>query len=574
MKSTARASQAGIRQQLDSWSRQGLVDQVTPLWISNAVSVTATAEVIAKLAARADVESVVPDVLTLTPAVAVEPNIASVRAEQVWDLGNRGQGVVVASLDSGVDVSHPDLAGQWRGGSNSWFDPYNQHPTTPTDLTGHGTATTGVMVGGGAGGTAIGVAPDAEWIAAKIFNDQGGATLTALHQAFQWVLDPDQDPTTDDAPQVVNGSWSIGAGPGCDLSFQPDVQALRAAGIVPVFAAGNYGSGASSSVSPANYPESLSVGAVSNSDAIYSASSQGPSTCGGRARVFPDLVAPGVGIRTTDRYGLYQSVSGTSVAAPHVSGALALLLSADAGVPAGSQESALLSGAVDLGAVGPDDTFGAGRLDVLAGLGVLNAMPGFQVTVSPADVVVSSGGSADIGVSPVGLNGFSGPVDLAMAGLPATVGAALLSATTVQTGESSTMHIDVSADAPSGTYPITVSGVSGTAIHRTVLELTVPPRDFALTTAPSVRTVAAGGSRRFTVGIDSLEGFAGVVRLRRSGVPPDATATWTRKKVSGTRRSRLIVQTSTVTPAGTYTLVIRGRSGSVCHRTKVTLIVS
>jgi serine protease AprX len=262
------------------------------------------------------------------------------------------------------------------------------------------------------------------------------------------------------------------------------------------------------------------------------------------------------------------------VAAPHVSGALALLLSADAGVPAGSQESALLSGAVDLGAVGPDDTFGAGRLDVLAGLGVLNAMPGFQVTVSPADVVVSSGGSADIGVSPVGLNGFSGPVDLAMAGLPATVGAALLSATTVQTGESSTLHIDVSADAPSGTYPITVSGVSGTAIHRTVLELTVPPRDFALTTAPSVRTVAAGGSRRFTVGIDSLEGFAGVVRLRRSGVPPDATATWTRKKVSGTRRSRLIVQTSTVTPAGTYTLVIRGRSGSVCHRTKVTLIVS
>ena len=82
------------------------------------------------------------------------------------------------------------------------------------------------------------------------------------------MLDPDHDPTTDDAPQVVNGSWSIGAGPGCDLSFQPDVQALRAAGILPVFAAGNYGPGGATSVSPANYPESLSVGAVSGADLV------------------------------------------------------------------------------------------------------------------------------------------------------------------------------------------------------------------------------------------------------------------------------------------------------------------
>ncbi len=574
LKSIARTSQTQIRRRLDSWSEQGLVTRVTPLWITNALSVTATDAVIAQLATRADVASVTSDRITLTPATGVEPNIGVVKAPGVWNQGYRGKGVVVASLDSGVDVSHPDLAGQWRGGVNSWFDPYNQHPTTPTDLTGHGTATMGVMVGGSAGGTAIGVAPGAKWIAAKIFNDQGSATLTALHQAFQWVLDPDQDPTTDDAPQVVNGSWSIGTGPGCDLSFQPDVQALRAAGIVPVFAAGNYGPGASTSVSPANYPESLSVGAVTNNDAIYSGSSRGPSTCGGRTRVFPDLVAPGVGIKTTDRYGQYQSASGTSVAAPHVAGALALLLGASPGLPPGSPESAMTSSVVDLGVAGPDDTFGAGRLDVLAGFAVLDAMPGFRLFLSQADVVVQSGGAADVAASLAEVNGFSGSVDVTASALPSSVGTAVLDATTMLDGDIANLHIDVAADAPSGTYPVVVSGVSGTSVYRTLLEVRIPPRDFALTASPSTRTVSAGAATWFRIGFDPLGGFTGVVRLRGSGVPPDATATWSRKRLSGTRHSRLTVATSVTTPPGTYRLVIRGRSGSVRHRTAVTLIVT
>lgn len=77
-------------------------------------------------------------------------------------------------MDTGVDINwHQDLAGKWRGGSNSWFDPYGQHPTTPTDLNGHGTQTMGVMVGGEHAGTAFGVAPGVQWIAAKIFKDDG-----------------------------------------------------------------------------------------------------------------------------------------------------------------------------------------------------------------------------------------------------------------------------------------------------------------------------------------------------------------------------------------------------------------
>src|SRR3972149_324648 len=113
-------------------------------------------------------------------------------------------------MHTGADVSHPDLVTRWRGGSNSWFDPYGQHPMTPTDLSGHGTWTMGVIVAGDAGGTSIGVAPQASWIAVKIFDDQDSSTATAIHQGFQWLLDPDGNPATPDAPDVVNNSWSFG----------------------------------------------------------------------------------------------------------------------------------------------------------------------------------------------------------------------------------------------------------------------------------------------------------------------------------------------------------------------------
>ena len=107
--------------------------------------------------------------------------------------GVRGQGVVIASMDTGVDATHPDLSATWRGGGNSWFDPNGQH-ATPTDVSGHGTQTMGVMVGRSVGGSAIGMAPDARWIAVKIFNDRGVTTTTMIHRGFQWLLDPDGEP--------------------------------------------------------------------------------------------------------------------------------------------------------------------------------------------------------------------------------------------------------------------------------------------------------------------------------------------------------------------------------------------
>lgn len=305
-------------------------------------------------------------------------------------MGFYGQGVVVAIMDTGVDVNHPDLVASWRGGSNSWFDPYGEHPSAPVDLLGHGTQVMGVIVGGDAGGTAIGIAPEAQWIAVKIFDDHGKATTVSIHQGFQWLLDPDGDPETPDAPHVVNNSWTFGS-PGCDLAFQADLQVLRYAGILPIFAAGNFGPGASTDVSPANYPEAFAVGAVDNDGGLYAYSSHGPSACGEGPTIFPEVVAPGVAVWTTDRLGGYTSATGTSLAAPHVAGALALLLEVYPDLTADEQEAALIHSALDLGVAGPDNEFGHGRLDLLAAYNWITASRLPQRVYLP---LISRGGSS------------------------------------------------------------------------------------------------------------------------------------------------------------------------------------
>ena len=401
LKVTANSTQRSIKRFLRVQSRRGTVKSFTPFWIFNGFSITATPAVIEKLSKRADVLSISLDEIDVVPVSAFslylsnpEQNITLVSAPLLWSMGYTGQGVVVASLDSGVDLNHPDLTGRWRGGANSWFDPFGQHPDSPVDLSGHGTLTMGVMLGGDAGGTSVGVAPDAQWIAARIFNDQGASTATAIHQSYQWLLDPDNNPATADAPQVVNNSWTF-ATPGCNLEFEPDLQALRSAGILPIFAAGNSGPNANTSLSPANNPSAFAVGAINNGSVIYGLSSRGPTSCSDSVGVFPDLVAPGVNINSTDIGGFYSTSSGTSLSAPHVSGGLALLLSAYPNLSVLQQELVLQSSAVDLGAGGPDDTYGYGRMDLLAAYQLLaNANASAVFHIGDLDAVSSPAGGA------------------------------------------------------------------------------------------------------------------------------------------------------------------------------------
>lgn len=361
---------------LQAWLGQRRATRRVELWAINAVAVTLPARLVPRLAMRPEVSSVDLDEQFSAPFFGSEPpssppewNVEQIRAPELWEMGCTGAGAVVATLDSGVDALHPDLGESWRGGSNSWFDPYGQH-AAPYDHSGHGTQVMGILLGGEAGGTSVGVAPGARWIAAKIFDNSDQATLSAIHQAYQWVLDPDGNPDTDDAPDLVNNSWGLAGTVGvCDAEFTDDLAALRAADIAVVFSAGNFGPFAASSVSPPNDPASLAVGAVDPTGNIAGFSSRGPSACSGG--IYPQLTAPGINIRAPDLTfnGIfplsYRWVSGTSFAAPHVSGALALLKAALPAASVVELQRALEDGALDLGAAGPDEEYGFGRLDVV-----------------------------------------------------------------------------------------------------------------------------------------------------------------------------------------------------------------
>lgn len=390
------------------------------LWIINAISVKVPASVIEELSINQDVkkisldEVVTPGVLNEVSPATPEWNLTAIGANNLWDMGYTGQNVVIGTMDTGVDILHQDLASRWRGGSNSWFDPFGEH-STPADKYGHGTQTMGIAIGGSAGGTAIGVAPGAKWISVKIFDDTGAGTISAIHQGFQWMLDPDSDPATDDAPDVVNNSWNLqNSVDTCNTEFQTDIDVLRSAGIAVIFSAGNSGPAPSSSLSPANNAGSLSVGSVDESYNVVNSSSRGPSACD--SGIYPLLTAPGFNIRTADLTfagvipDSYTTVTGTSFAVSHVTGAFALLKSAFADATVADIEAALIQSAVDVGGSGADNDTGWGLVNVAEAFLLLQSPAVDPVAVDDTYTVVA-GGSLSI-VAPGVLINDSGSTPL------------------------------------------------------------------------------------------------------------------------------------------------------------------
>ena len=379
LRNQADASQADA---LDVLKGKG-ASRFIQLWSINALAATASPDTVQALAALPEVNRIKLDAELSAPsaqpaaAAAPEWNLNSIRAAELWNAGYDGTGTVVANMDTGVDADHPDLANSWRGGVNSWYDPNGEH-ATPYDKTGHGTQTMSLMAGGAAGGTSIGVSPGAQWIAVKIFNDAGIASLSGIHQGFQWLLDPDGNPATNDIPDVVNNSWGFPNLVGqCYTEFESDISTLKAAGIAVVFSGGNQGT--LGSVSPSDNAESFAVGSVDSSLNIAASSSRGPSACDGS--FFPEVVAPGVNIKTADlTFGgvfpdSYAIVSGTSFAAPHVAGTMALLRQANPATSVAQLEQALTDTAADLGTAGADDEYGYGLIDAIAANDFLASMP-------------------------------------------------------------------------------------------------------------------------------------------------------------------------------------------------------
>jgi subtilase family serine protease len=400
LRNIADKHQGPLKAHLKEQEALGAAERVIPFWIFNGFAVTGPESLIRDLASRPDVREVRLDIRIPLPSLTHaagggaaslnEWNIETVRAPEVWGLdpAYNGTGAVVGSFDTGVDLTHPDLAPRYRGNhQTSWFDPYNEH-AVPFDFHGHGTHTTGTAVGGDASGSNIGIAPGAVWIAAKAWDDSGVGMASAFHEIFEWFLAPGGNP--DNAPDVVNCSWGFEEA-GCDTEFLPDIEAWRAAGIFPAFASGNNGPDPGSVRSPGAYPAAFAVGATGSSDEVADFSSRGPTPCD--SSIKPDISAPGDGIVSAVPWG-YDIMSGTSMATPHITGAVAVLRSINPALTVDQLESALIVGAKDLGAPGQDNSFGAGRLDLFVSAQIAVLGPDFPVVrVQATDAVATEAGA-------------------------------------------------------------------------------------------------------------------------------------------------------------------------------------
>ncbi len=406
----AERSQSELREML----RQAGVDYRV-YWLINAVGLVADAPLLARLAVRPEVRHIHADRSMRLPAPAIEPTAAGmpravewgierIRAPEVWAAGITGQGTVVAGQDTGIRWDHQALIQQYRGwnGSNAehgynWHDAIHELHATgnnpcglssplPCDDHSHGTHTIGTVVGDDGGGNQIGVAPGARWIGCRNM-ERGDGRPSTYTECFQWFLAPTdsdgENPRADLAPDVINNSWGCPPSEGCTTPqiLETVVQNVRTAGIVVVVSAGNSGSSCGTiTTPPAIYDASFTVGSTTSAEQMSGFSSRGPVAAGIGKQLKPDVVAPGSSVRSATRTSStsYGTSSGTSMAGPHVAGAVALLISVNPGLRGNVEriEQILRETAVPVahgqtcGGIGPDIVpnyvSGHGRIDAWA----------------------------------------------------------------------------------------------------------------------------------------------------------------------------------------------------------------
>lgn len=338
---------------------------VTHLWIANSFAITANKEEIKAISKLPNVAEVVKSEYkvyidkdinkkSVTKSKGIQWGVERVKAPEVWETFKiDGTGVVVGVLDTGIDGNHEAFKDKILAFRDFTRDKF----TEPTDNQGHGTHVSGSV----AGLDGVGVAPGAKLIVARVFDSSGGTTVDVLLNAMQWMLDPDGNPETNDAPQLINNSW--GSDNSTNKTFWVAVENWVTAGILPVFAAGNNGMWGGKVGTPAAFPHSWAVAATTKTDGLAYFSSQGPVAWDGTPLMKPDIAAPGADIISCAIGGGYVSNSGTSMACPHMAGVAALMYQADPSLTIEQVRALAEDKATDLGEPGKDGKFGSGLVD-------------------------------------------------------------------------------------------------------------------------------------------------------------------------------------------------------------------
>ena len=419
LRETALRCQTGV---LETARRAGV--NARSYWLVNAIAVEGNRDLVAALSQRDDVKTIETDRKFLLPVpppepatlvaapeslTAVEPNLSRINAPALWALGFTGQGIVYGDADSGVQWDHPALKQHYRGWNGTtadhnfnWWDavhadingdgtnPIGFNSRVPADDDRHGTHTMGIGVGDDGSGNQIGVAPGAKWICCRNM-DQGVGRPSTYLECMQFMLAPTD--LNGNNPDPDRGADTVGNSYGCptDELCAPNTLHtmlinMRSAGVFMAAAAGNEGPNCSTiTYPPALDAAAITVGATDNSDAIAFFSSRGPITIDGSNRRKPDLVAPGVAVRSSVPGNAYAVLNGTSMAAPHISGAVALLWSAFPHIRGNVDytQSILEQSAVHLTSTQvcgtnngvPNNVFGFGRIDLLAAYNAVNRPP-------------------------------------------------------------------------------------------------------------------------------------------------------------------------------------------------------